>query len=214
MIYYPEKQNSEEIQPTLFASVLNRSAVVKVLGRERQKYDNRKTIVTYPNHRNILIFSQPSPSSCVHVIKGLQPEFSLADPDSIRVIGSYSESERVLLNETSHTPPAVVFGTEPSHDWCYYYQKADLARQRGDWEEVLKFGGEAFERGLAPKDSIEWMPFLQAYAWAGDVDRISELAPAVTSEAYIAQQACKIIVSLPGLTPEVIESVDELYCIE
>jgi hypothetical protein len=214
LIYYPEKQNSKEIQPTLFASVLNRSAVIKVLGRERQKYDNRKSIVTYPNHRNILILTQPSPSSCVHVINGLQPEFSLADPDSIRVIGSYSESERLLLNESSHTPPAVVFGSEPSHDWCYYYQKADLARQRGDWEAVLKFGSEAFERGLAPKDPIEWMPFLQAYAWAADVDRISEVAPAITSEAYIAQQACRIIVSMPDLAPEVIEAVDDLYCTE
>src|SRR5204862_3700107 len=83
LIYYPEKQNLENIQPTLFASVLNKDTVMKVLIRERQQYDIRKTIVTYPNYRNILILSQPSPSSCVQIINGLQPEFSQRELDAI-----------------------------------------------------------------------------------------------------------------------------------
>jgi hypothetical protein len=214
LIYYPEKQASEEIQPTLFASVLNRSTVIKVLERERQKYDNRKNIVTYPNHRNLLIFTQPNASSCVHVINGLQPEFSAGDLDSIRVIGPYSEIERVIVNETSHVPPIVVFGTEPPHDWCYYYEKADLARQRGNWEEVLELGNEAFEQGLAPQDNIEWMPFLQAYALAANVERLTDLVPTITSDPYIAQQACKIVGSMSDLSIQVIETLNSLFCLE
>ena len=214
LIYYPEKQNSEDIQPALFASVINRSTVIKVLGRERQKQDIRKNIVTYPNHRNILIITQPNASSCVHVINGLQPEFSTGDLDSIRVIGPYSEIERVIVNETSHIPPAVVFGIEPPHDWCYYYEKADLARQSGNWEEVLQLANEAFEKGLAPQDTIEWMPFLQAYAQSDNVERLMDLAPIVTSNPYIAHQACKIIGSVPDLSMEVIEALNSLYCIE
>jgi hypothetical protein len=214
LIYYPQKQSSEHLQPGLFASVLNRTTVIKVLGRERQKYDIRKNIVTYPNHRNILIFTQPSTNSCVHVINGSEPEFSSSDPDSIRVIGPYSEIERVLINEEPHVPPAVVFGTEPSHDWCYYYEKADLARQRGQWEEVLNLGEEAFEAGLAPRDNIEWMPFLQAYAQAANVERLKELAPTVTSDPYNAGQACQILGSMPSLSGKVSEIISSLYCLE
>jgi len=29
------------------------------------------------------------------------------------------------------------------HGWCYYYQKANLARQQGDWEQVIALGREA-----------------------------------------------------------------------
>jgi hypothetical protein len=214
LIYYPEKLNEENIQPALFASVLNKGTVAKVLARERQKYDNRKNIVTYPNYRNILILTQPTSSSCVHIIDGLQPEFSGRELDDIRVIGPYSEIEHVLVDEAPHTPPTVVFGPEPTHDWCYYYEKADLARQRGNWDEVLRLGDEAFAKGYAPGDNIEWIPFLQANAVAGDVDRLTAMASVIIVEPYIAQQVCQQIGFMQGLSAAVMEVADSLYCKE
>jgi hypothetical protein len=193
---------------------LNKGTVLKVLARERQKYDNRKNIVTYPNHRNILVLTQPTSGSCVHIINSLQPEFSQRELDSIRLIGPYSEVEHVLVEEAPHTPPAMVFGLEPIHNWCYYYEKADLARQRGDWEEVLNLGNEAFKKGFAPNDSIEWMPFLQAYAYSGNVDRLIDLAPIITSDQYTAQQACQIMTSMPELPVQTSETIRSLYCLE
>jgi hypothetical protein len=214
LIYYPDKQNNKDIQPGIYAAVLNRDTVIKVLTRERQQYDNRRNIITYANHRNILILTQPTTNSCVHIINGMQPEYSRSEWDSIRVIGSYSEMERVLVDETPHAPPTVVFGPEPSHDWCYYYQKADLARQRGEWDQVLNFGEQAQGQGLEPRDLIEWMPFLQAYAVTGDADRLIELAPVITAEPYISQQACQIIGAMSGLSDPVMEAVNTNYCTE
>jgi len=213
LIYYPEKQNPKNIQPGLYAAVLNKNTVLKVLTRERQEFDNRKNIITYKNYRNILVMTQPGPNSCVHIIDGNRPEYSRSELDSIRVIGPYSEIEHVLINEIHHPPPTVVFGPEPQHDWCYYYEKADFERQRGDWESVVSLGNEAQERGFAPADPIEWMPFLQAYASAGDVDRLTELAPAVTADPYIATQACQILKTLQPLD-SIMEVIDSLYCLE
>lgn len=214
LIYYPEKQNTEKIQPALFASVLNKGMVLKVLTKERQKQDVRKNIVTYPNHRNIVVLTQPTANSCVHVLNGLQPEFSQGELDAIRVIGPYSELEHVLADEAPHTPPIGVFGPEPRRGWCYYYEKADLARQRGDWEAVLRLDREASAQGFVPADTIEWMPFLQAYARTADVERLRDLAPGIASDPYAAAQACRILSSLPELSGDVIEVVDSLYCLE
>jgi hypothetical protein len=214
LIYYPEKQNDKNIQPGLFAAILNRDTVNKVLTRERQEYDNRKTITTYTNYRNMAVLTQPSLNSCVHVLDGFRPEYSRNEQDSIRMIGSYSEIEHVLVNETPHTPPSLVFGAEPDHGWCYYYQKADLARQRGDWDEVQRIGKQAFEQELAPKDLIEWMPFLQAYAVTGDVVRLAELAPIIAADPYISQQTCQIIGGMNGLSESVLEIVDTAYCLD
>lgn len=214
LIYYPEPQNVENIQPVLFASVLNKDAVTNVLARGRQKFDNRKNIITYPNYRNILVLSQPSAASCVHVIDGLQAEFSPFEADSIRVIGPYSEIEHVLAEEAPHVPPALVFGPEPEHGWCYYYQKADLARQRGDWEEVLRLGEEAFGKKLAPKDDIEWMPFLQAYASTGDIESLAKLLPKIGPNSYVAQQSCQVVGSTQDVSDAVLETVRSLYCPE
>jgi hypothetical protein len=212
LIYYPEKQNPKVIQPGLFAAVLNPDTITKVLARERQEYDNRKNIITYKNYRNIVILTQPTANSCVHVINGVSPEYPQGEWDSIRAIGPYSELEHVLVEGMPHTPPEVVFGPEPARGWCYYYQKADLARQKGDWNDVVNIGNQAAEQGWSPMDLIEWMPFLQAYAQTGNVDRLTELAPNIRADPYISRQACQIIGSMPGLSQVVLETVNSLYC--
>ncbi|NJC95855.1 MAG: hypothetical protein C3F07_14980 [Anaerolineales bacterium] len=214
LIYYPEKQKDDAIQPGIYAAVFDEDAVKKVLARERQKYDNRRNIITYPNFRNILILTRPSLNSCVRVIDGMRPEFSSLDGESIRVTEPYSEIEHVLADETIHTPPTIVFGPEPPHGWCYYYQKADLARQRGEWDEVINIGGQAFGQGFEPGDLIEWMPFLQAYAAHGEAGRLNELAPVIARDPYIASQACQILGAMPDLSADTLAAVNSLYCQE
>jgi hypothetical protein len=107
-----------------------------------------------------------------------------------------------------------VFGSEPLRGWCYSYQKADLARQQGNWSAVLDVGEQAFAKDLFPQDLIEWMPFLQAYAQAGDVDRLTELAPIISADPYISLQACRTLGSMPGLSADILDTVDALYCPE
>jgi hypothetical protein len=191
LIYYPKKQTTEGIQPGIFATVLNKESVRKILARERQEFDNRKNIITYKNYRNILILSQPSLSSCVHIIDGAQPEYSSHESEPIRTIGPFSEVDHVLADETSHIPAQIVFGPEPDHGWCYYYQKADLARQRGDWRMVLQLAEDANTKNLKPNDLIEWMPFLQAYALNGRAEELVDIFREVQTDEYISQQACR-----------------------
>jgi hypothetical protein len=214
LIYYPEKQNEKNIQPGVYAALLTPSTIEKVHAGERQEYDKRKTITTYANYRNILVMTQAGANSCVHVLDGTRPEYSTGEWNRIREVGKYSEIEHVLTEETPRTPPTVVFGPEPERGWCYYYQKADLARQRGDWDQVLRIGGQAFDQGLEPKDLIEWMPFLQAYAISGEAARLAELAPMVGSDPYVARQVCQILISMPGLSSDVTDTVNSLYCAE
>jgi hypothetical protein len=214
LIYYPEKLNEKNIQPGVFAALLTRETIEKIYAGERQEYDNRKTITTYANYRNILVLTQPSTSSCIHVLDGAEPAYSRYELDSIRLIGSYSELEHILADETTHTPPMVVFGPEPEHGWCYYYQKADLARQRGKWEKVLELGEQAVGQGLAPRDLIEWIPFLQAYAMTDNVKRLTELAPIITGDSYISIQACQIIGNMSDLPTDAADTVKSLYCLE
>ena len=214
LIYYPERQSPEGIQPGLFAAILNQDTVTKILARERQEYDNRKNIITYKNYRNFVLLDQPAPNACVHLINGAAPEYSSHELDSIRAIGPYSEIEHVLVDEPPHTPPEVVFGPEPAHGWCYYYQQADLARQAGDWARVLEIEAQAVALGLSPTDPVEWLPFLGAHAQTGNVDRLKELAPLIHADSYLAQQTCNILGSIPGLSTEVSTTVHSIYCPE
>ncbi len=196
LIYYPDQQAENGIQPTIFAAVLNQDTVKKILARERQEFDNRKNIITYKNYRNVLILSQPTLNSCMHVINGAGPEYSDQEWELVRSIGSFSEMEHLLTSGPSPTPPASIFGSEPAHDWCYYYQKADLARQRADWDTVQKLAREAADKNLKPQDLIEWMPFIQAYAMSGRTQELNDTLDQIQSNEYVLKQACQKLKSL------------------
>jgi len=212
-IYYPYKVKPNSIQAGVYAILLDHDAVVRVLTRERQIFRKHIIVSTFRNYRNFVILSRPSMQSCVQVIDGLQPEFSHAESDSIMVIGPYSEVEHIVLDADFKTPPGFLFGTEPVHDWCYYYEKASYERQRGDWDAVLQIGEQAFSLGLAPRDLIEWMPFLQAYVYKENIKRLVDLAPQITTDPFIAQQVCQILKAMPSISANVETTIDENYCI-
>ncbi len=73
-------------------------------------------------------------------------------------------------------PMPAYYGTEPAHGWCYYYAKADLARQSGDWQKVVALGEEAFALGDYPNDPAERLPFIEGYAQMGNWQRALELS--------------------------------------
>ena len=72
--------------------------------------------------------------------------------------------EFIAKNNDDFNPPEWLFGEEPEHTWCYYFEKADLARQNGEWERVAKLGDKAFAMPYSPSDAAEYLPFIEAYA--------------------------------------------------
>jgi hypothetical protein len=72
--------------------------------------------------------------------------------------------------------PANLYSSEPNHGWCYYYERADLARQLGNWEEVAILGDQAFNLDDYPNDPAERFPFIEGYAHVGNWDRAQELS--------------------------------------
>ncbi len=85
-----------------------------------------------------------------------------------------SHPERILAEET--TPmPTDVFGAEPEHTWCYFFTKADLARQYAQWDEGIKLWQEAADLGYTPTYGPEYWPFIEAFAKQGDWQAAVEL---------------------------------------
>lgn len=215
LIYYPEGLDGEEIRTPISAAVLNQYSLLKILAEGDKDHVNRRSIRSVIDYRNILVLSMPVEGSCVQVMNGAQPEFSQHEEERIIVTAPYSDLSKINLDSEPHIPPRVVFGPEPEHDWCYHYEKADLARQRGDWDEVLRLGNAVLEQGYAPTDAIEWMPFLQAYARSGDEERLEEVNSLMkNADPYILRQVCQNVSSIAELSDSTRELIDSLYCTE
>jgi hypothetical protein len=78
-----------------------------------------------------------------------------------------SDPTRIILdtNEIAKLP----FVSEPEHTWCYYYAKAELARQKGDWKQASDLIHEAISLGYEPEDPFEWLTYIEAQAMIGDL---------------------------------------------
>lgn len=73
-------------------------------------------------------------------------------------------------------PSKVFLRKEPIHTWCYFYEKADLARQEGNWEAVREYGDEAiYQKALSFLSDTELYPFIQAYALGGEWEKALQL---------------------------------------
>ena len=61
-----------------------------------------------------------------------------------------------------------IFGASPTDDWCYFYQKADLARQLKDWESIPGLYWQSQEGGYLPYNGTELVPFIEGFAMSAD----------------------------------------------
>lgn len=213
-IYYPIRIDPEKVQAGVHAALLNHDTVLRAFNGERQVYRKEIIVETYRNYRRLLLTIQPNPQSCVQVIDGNAPEYSVNSPDAVLLLGAYSRADSILTEQPSQLPPGFLFGTEPAHDWCYYYQKASLARQRGQWDEITRLYQETVEGSLHPQDPIEWMPFLQAFAVTGDLQSLEERAPGIVEVPFVARQVCDSLKTIPNLEDETLHVIEQFYCSE
>ncbi|MFH1184465.1 MAG: hypothetical protein V1755_05435 [Chloroflexota bacterium] len=91
-------------------------------------------------------------------------------------LAAVSNVARILRNPVATAPARDVFGAEPPRTWCYYFEKADLARQYGDWVAILRLEQEAKDRGFAAEFGPELMPFIEAHAQGGNWQKALELS--------------------------------------
>lgn len=193
LIFYPESYKPAGVTRSPIGSIVLTKDNIYAIQAGKVLHDRTKRgVVSNQDLRNPLIISMPQMGSCVHVLNGNALELSRYEDLSIQLIASQSDVDRIDLNNSGHTPPEALFGKEPERKWCYFYEKASLARQKMDWQEVVRLGDEAAEKGLHPLDRIEWFPFIQAYAYLGKVDQVKGLSPIVLEDPYLTTQACTV----------------------
>jgi hypothetical protein len=75
-----------------------------------------------------------------------------------------------------------IYGPEPEANWCYYYQKADLARQQGDWDQVYKAGKDAFNLDYTPHNASEYIIYIEAFG------RMKEYSQAISYSRIVIER--------------------------
>ncbi|MCE7860346.1 MAG: hypothetical protein DYG86_11240, partial [Chloroflexi bacterium CFX2] len=214
-IYYPEKQSGDPLLIKLPAAVLDGNTVTQITTNGGVETPLRRGNYLERDFGNVLVIAQSSPNSCVRFINGASPELNSFDDGRIVMVAPFSRLESVLTDGDVPDVPQDIFGSEPERGWCYHYQQADLARQRGDWATVTNLLDEALNKGYYPNDPLEWIPFMQAYAVQGNVDEINKMTKLVILDKYLRLQVCNNMKHLAGnetLSDEVNELITKKFC--
>jgi hypothetical protein len=191
LIYYPTIGSV-----VITSEILSESTLPHFIAREHGTY-SRKNFSYEHDFRNLLIISKVS-ESCVHLIDGKHPEFSEYDAETLREAGKLSDLSLVDIASSFNPQPRIdLFGPEPDKGWCYYYQKAQLERQQGNWQKIADYGHATFEAEYYPSDPMEWLVFLQAFSYMNDT-LYTEVKKSVQDDAYTQSQACIVFASYTG----------------
>ena len=156
LIYRPGPAAS----PAISSEVLNPETAYDILKHAVLSYPMRD-VPMQRDFTKLLLISIPSASACIHVLDGRLPVYSENDSLLVQQVGGASRINQILPVGKALHPQPQIFGTEPAHGWCYYYQKAALARQTGDWTRVGKLYDETIQLHLKPADESELIPFFE-----------------------------------------------------
>jgi hypothetical protein len=213
MIYFPQPSDQIPVRYNVSALTLGNANLQEILAGNLYKETIYRSHAVDTDYGNILVLSQPTPASCVHVIDGQRPLISVSDPGNVLLVSPSSDVENVIVDSEPFIPQDFAFGPEPEHKWCYYFEKAELALQLGHWEQAALLGEEAIRLHQHPEDQSEWIPFLEAYALTGNEQRVKQTAPKINADRFLRLQACDRLTAIETVvTPEVRELISTLYC--
>jgi hypothetical protein len=175
-----------------------------------------RTVKFDGNTSNMIVFQQPG-DGCLLL---MDPNYLSEDtypglPENLNKSIDLSNINQVERNGDNMAVPSRYFGPEPARNWCYYFEKAELARQYGDWEEVLMNYESASSAGFTARQPVENLVFIEALARLGKPDKAARLTEKVISQdrklcrALTAawQRAAK---AAPEIQPEAMKQMENL----
>jgi hypothetical protein len=209
LIYYPD---STEVQ--VGAEVFTEDTAEKVRVGASEIRSMRK-LIEYPrDYEKVLVLARPTGAACLHVLDGARLELPASPGSLVRSAGRFSQIEQIDAAPNQAPEMPAIFGPEPPADWCFYYQKALLARQRGEWAVVVHLADQIEAEGIKPGDLSEWLPFVEGYVLAGREAEARELASRLRSDNRVRHSLCDAISGVPpqGVSLGSYNAVTRLLC--
>ena len=175
-----------------------------------------RTVEFDGNTSNMIILQQPG-DGCLLLMDPnyISEETYPGLPENLTKSIDLSNINQVERNGDNMAVPSPYFGPEPARDWCYYFEKAELARQYGDWEEVLMNYESASSAGFTARQPVENLVFIEALARLGNTDKAARLTEKVISQD---RKLCKALADTwqraapasPEIQPEAMKQIEDL----
>jgi hypothetical protein len=125
----------------------------------------------------IVVFYDPP--RCLKVMNPALDRYLPVKPLYIREATPLSRLDLILpAAMPAAAPPEGIFEAEPPHAWCYYFEKAELYAQTGEWDKVSEMADQALKltKHFTDKNVSELIPFVMGYAHTGKWEKAVKLS--------------------------------------
>jgi hypothetical protein len=162
-----------------------------------------------------LVIYMPA-NGCLRVLDPARKDEITYEGQSRFLVGAIplSDLSNIILDTSQVVKPP--FLSEPAHTWCYYFAKAERARQQGDWDQVVHLMDEARSLGYEPEDPFEWLTYIEAQALTGDMENAKRISDdAFEKENRIRKGLCELWKRVQATDPEsafVNQALSEYQC--
>jgi hypothetical protein len=154
------------------------------------------------SNQMLLLDFNPELKRCLWVLQPQDKNLRLVSED-VRKLAAGSDINLIKQSDEEAHPPEEIYGETNTQTWCYYFQKADLARQYQQWDEIVRLWNESQEIGERPDNGFEYIPFIEGWGHTEDWEQVKELtkfANRVTSglEPSLCSALDRLAVSAPA----------------
>lgn len=146
---------------TWYLSPADEGSVFAVLAPNQPIDFTLRNITFNGSTSNAIGIMNKSTTACVLVLDEVYAQNPLMDVNYGKIL-QLSNLDQIDLAASPKMPEPLIFGEEPTHDWCYYFEKADLARQQEDWSTVVRLMDQASSSGFSANHILEYTPLFEA----------------------------------------------------
>ncbi|HEX9028112.1 MAG TPA: hypothetical protein VF823_02980 [Anaerolineales bacterium] len=157
------------------------------------RYNAYYTVFNGQSQDSLVISFEPEQNQCLWVL-GPEDQDITVLPELTKQAVQVSDLSRIVPDSPDSRPiPTQIFGQGEGKNWCYYYEKADLARQFKDWKTVLSLWKEAAGKGFTPGNGVEYIPFIEGFARHADWKTAEDMTyRAKEGTHYFSRHLCAV----------------------
>lgn len=203
---YDPKNDPLELEYALFYPTLRKAETLNNFQPDTAIHLNFLA-ASFDGNTNKMVAFYYQPPGCLRVLDPQIDIYNWMVPVYLRESLKLTSTRPILVQpregKSALRPPEHIYGEEIAHGWCYYFEKADLARQQGEWQSVAQIGDEAFAGSDYPNDPLERFPFIEGYAHTGNWERAAALSKDsyTVSPEIIRPMICRLWQRIAEETP-------------
>lgn len=168
----------------------------------------------------LLLSFNPEMKRCLWVLNPNDTNLRLISED-MRKLSAGSDINLIQKTDSEPTLPESIYGKQNNHTWCYYFEKADLARQYRQWDEIARLWQESQSAGEQADNGFEYIPFIEGFGHLEDWEQVKFLTKSAKKiTAGLEPSLCTMLDRLTATAPssqqrdETIKSLkDDLKCV-